>query len=458
MTEVQQKCQEMVVGTGSKANDELPFGPDIPTQVECQPVEENNTKPNNCECPLTRKVELQPDQKHTLCMELARHFVSLGLQGYLTVIAYDRGDTGLFVLNMVIWWMHAFIRGIMDYKYDCMLLKGTQLRIHMAQLQMLNYTQMRHPYDIKNAFNAGIVGMPLLTTRVVEALLKQMPQTVLAVVSLYNAMYVEVENEVVNNQSDFRETLTLVVAAVAIPFYVWLNSNIMNTFETTMNAKTGAVAGKTRIYFLLDTLIRTITLGTYISVISKVEEIDTFFIVLPILEMYLLRAALLFSVYYARNFIYSPKEQEDEHGKKFTPPTDGSSRRAQALFSFFPAGFVQLFTDFPFNGDLASKAKMLRIHQFWSCLENAMYLTVALVYMEDAYDMNDHSVGVYVIPAIAFLCIPVKAFFFQEYYYPNKCETELTSIAMSKRVRRESSFYNEEDPSGKEQADQQLAN
>merc|ERR1719223_1424806 len=74
------------------------------------------------------------------------------------------------------------------------------------------------------------------------------------------------------------------------------------------------------------------------------------------------------TVYINRGFINPP-----------IPPavTDGSSRWQQILFAIFPAGFTQLFTDFPFNGDLAVSRLLFALHQTMSLGEAAVCVAVS---------------------------------------------------------------------------------
>jgi hypothetical protein len=89
------------------------------------------------------------------------------------------------------------------------------------------------------------------------------------------------------------------------------------------------------------------------------------------LLLYANRVALYWYTYFERGYVY-PADEET--------PSTSTSCAWKFFFPFFPAAFVQVLTDFPFNGDLATKRPLFRFFQAVSWAERAVALVICELY------------------------------------------------------------------------------
>merc|ERR1711957_472982 len=126
-----------------------------------------------------------------------------------------------------------------------------------------------------------------------------------------------------------------------------------------------------KIYCVSDVLVRALSYGGLAGAIIVNGDINDTLALLPFLMLYINRGVLMSSLYISRGFIYPP---DNTCGLT----KDNTTIWKKVVFGFFPAGFVQTFTDFPFNGDLATNKRFFAGHQCMSLCESLVCMLLAI--------------------------------------------------------------------------------
>merc|ERR1719354_509467 len=127
----------------------------------------------------------------------------------------------------------------------------------------------------------------------------------------------------------------------------------MHRFEIAMNPRSAQVSSKICLFLFFDFTFRVTMFGSAWYFYSHSSHGNTT-LIYSLLFIYSTKVLLFLYHFINRGYVYESDSDE-------TNPT--SAIWFQILFSFFPAGFIQSFTDFPFNAELSSKRWLFLLHQ-----------------------------------------------------------------------------------------------
>lgn len=318
---------------------------------------------------------------------------------FFMIYAAVRSDWGIFVSYILFATLHAFIRSIMDYKYDTAGLQGNAKRNKVLVLAALNLSQVRVAYDARGCIAAGSVGMSINMTLIAQALVKLVPMNV---VNIINLLMFLAEPSI---------SFTELVAICCLLFQIVSNSfgvvMQITSFELMTNAANAVPVKKfITMYFTSEVFVRAISLGVVMFAMVENDDVPSLLAIVPPLLLYVNRAVIMSTMYIQRGYIYSPAAPAT---------TDGTTTCQKIIFGVFPSGFVQLFTDFPFNGDLASKKSYFAVHQAISLSESALFVLVAFVGC-DFISLLPRKWAAYIVLALWVGFFVCKALFFYFYW------------------------------------------
>lgn len=302
---------------------------------------------------------------------------------FFIIFAAVRLDWGIFLSYVLFATLHALVRSLMDWKYDTAALQGGAKKRRALTLLALNLMQMRTFYDARGCLSAGVVGMSINMTLIAQALVKLVPMNVVNIINLHVVL--------AEPNINIPKLLVIVCLLGQICGNFFGVMRTITSFELMTNAaKAGPVAKFIYVYFASDAMVRGLSLGVVMFAMVYNEDFPSLLAIVPPLVVYVNRSILMSAMYIQRGFVYHP-----------TAPatTDGSSTCQKIFFGFFPAGFVQLFTDFPFNGDLASKRSFFAAHQAISSTESALFVVVAIT-VYDYIDMIARKWFLYLVLAL----------------------------------------------------------
>lgn len=347
-------------------------------------------------CALELSLKLSPSEHKDMrwCQFLTIVFFCLTL--YIIIDALLSGATGTVVMFVGVCSMHAVVHSIMDWKYSTIGLTGGAKYGRMLVLVAQNFSQLRAFFDAEECLRTGQVGMGFNITAMVEGLVKNVP--------LFCADIIFLLESAKTTQSTGEVVIAILIALQLI----WCVDETAKTvvgFEILMNPNSVPVKNRLRMYFSLDVIAR--GLSTALITFTLLNSAGGSGLEwLPAVIIYGNRILLFCVLYISRGFIYPP-----------TPPETRDSTAAwqKMLFAIFPAGFVQVFNDFPFNGDLASKASFFAMHQFISWSESAAMALIPFT----AFDLPG-IITLYGLPyiflAVWFVAFSTKGVLFTTYY------------------------------------------
>lgn len=331
-------------------------------------------------------------------IEITRHFISLGAHLRIVISAYYASFT-FFVFTVALFYIHVVLRAIMDIKYDLAgePTKAGKIKLFL-KLQVINIFQFRRVYDNIGIILHGGFSMSLLMTRVVECLCKLVPQTMLAFLTLMLSLQNVPGQEY--QYTDFAASLVAIILAV------YDYQKVMSNFECSMNPKSQAVKTWIKAYFSCDVFCRCSAFGFTVYTFGYLTEKWTGAFI-SILVSYLLRCFLMMLIFFMRGYVY--------------PPEPGQTVNASAtatykfFFSFFPGGYIQVHTDFPFNGDLSSKWWVFILQQIFSVVEVFVLVLLSSIEM-DQYNSHTPAVLWIFTRVLPVLALGLKCYIFPKYY------------------------------------------
>ena len=266
-------------------------------------------------------------------------------------------STQYMITAVVLMYIHVVVRSLMDWKYDCAAM-GDKKLLGWAKLQCFNFLQLRLIKDRSETISdPNMFSMSLIMTKVVDCLCKRVPQGVLAIYAFYT-----LANDTESSFNDFAPSVFLV------GYGMWGYSTTMRNFEISMNPAFEKRKHLIRVFFGCDYLLRVTVCGfmSYSVLMASDVNYPIVVIISTVLLIYLNRLGFFWYVFFDRGYVYP--DQPAEEGK---PIKSNNSRNTmyKFFFAFFPASFVQILTDFPFNGDLSSRRGLFRCFQTLSWLE-----------------------------------------------------------------------------------------
>ena len=318
------------------------------------------------------------------------HVVNLVLYIMLTIDAFNMGEHGRFALHVGVLFMAPILRSLMDIKY-----RGGQSNMALVRNITLNFIQLRPFYHWYKFQQTGAVGMDAILTRMCSALPQAVPFAMLSVVALLAKL------EGTGATADFWGTALPIISFLGnVQTSAW---NLMR-FDREMLPSARQRRFTVLLYHVSDASLRSLAFGAALYTCSPLRantrvpgggrngSTNTtsgsvwgyrspygFLGVVAFLGvMWLARAALFYTLYCSRGFVY-PKNKKDE---KPAPLTKAWTKMHlfRFFFSLFPAGYVQMMTDFPFNGDLSSERGFYATFQALTFAELATVLVFTEVF------------------------------------------------------------------------------
>lgn len=372
-------------------------------------------------CALEVVTELSKGDRIHMRVLMVKTWLRVALVVYFIIHGVVQRNWAIVASYTLACLMHALIRTIVDAVYDTAGLVSSEKRWRQLKLAVLNFIQLRIVLDAQECIHAGAVGISLNITLMVEALAKAVPLCIIDLANIF-LLLADVAHDPVNTATISVLVLALIAKAWGVSAQVW-------TFEMMTNAaRCGPVRRKLRAYFFVDVVVRCLSFGTITSAIAASENLPPVVGLVPFLLLYLNRVWMMAGLYVSRGFIYPP-----------TPPdtVDNTSTWTKLLFACFPAGFVQLLTDFPFNGDLATRPRRFLVHQIAS-LGEALACVMISTLMLDFIGMLCCPWAAYIVIVLWVTSWSLKLWTFFFAYYPARTAVATCHVdKMSRHSSRE---------------------
>jgi len=348
------------------------------------------------DCPIDvaiKAAEVQPIASDLVQFERIKDMIALSIGlSFMLYILFRHREFWDFILICV----HAFIRSIMDLKYEIAGLEGREKIVTYVKLLLLNFGQLRLLFDIYQAYSIkAVFSLSLMLTQVTDALFKRVPQGAICIRRLYIVFHQD------TNPSSLDGIVEILVPLLLLTLCFFLGTRVMHRFEIAMNSRSANVSTKICFFFFFDFSLRVTMFGSAWYFYSNSSHGNSI-LIFSLLFIYSTKVLLFLYHFINRGYVYESTDPDK--------PNPTSALWFQIMFSFFPAGFIQSFTEFPFNAELSSKRWLFILHQ---TLSNCEFITmfVMINWLTDMESIAKSSIVLAFRVLVPIMLIAKAAFF-----------------------------------------------
>ena len=331
-------------------------------------------------------------QLHNLYIEIFSEIMRMVCAVFSTYMAFRTERFQIAWAFVGSWTFHIILRSMMDWYYDTLACRSRSNKIDMwRRMLILNFLQVRRIYEIRVAVKTTNIGTGLLTTRFVNGLFQSIAG------AAFNIMMFYIIIEADFDSSDGITIAVMGIYAVGAVFDTLDSANVMFRFQPIMNPSVMLYPKGARMFVASDSILRVLVWSFFMSFCKSS--------IIPIVVAIATRWILFSIVYVQSGYIFPPLLIDDEY-------TDKISNRSKILWSLFPAGTFQAFTDIPFNGDLAQGRITAIVHQGISFCERAAFAVLGYYFViSDNVQLEVCWWGWYAIGIIIFSVVKLILFF-----------------------------------------------